>query len=65
MTTDKIWVRILICNDCGTEKFLNVFFPVVYDKRDEFGFPIVNFPWLNGDVPRLPSCGIYISQNFG
>ena len=32
----------------------------VYDKRDEF--PIVNFPWLSGDVPRLPSYGIYISQ---
>ena len=25
----------------------------VYDKRDDFGFPIVNFPWLSGDVPRL------------
>ena len=25
----------------------------VYDKRDDFGFPIVHFPWLNGDVPRL------------
>ena len=34
----------------------------VYDKRDNFGFPIVNFPWLCGDVPRLPSYGIYISQ---
>ena len=34
----------------------------VYDKRDGFGFPIVNFPWLGGDVPRLPSYGIYISQ---
>ena len=28
MITDVIWVRILIYNDCGTEKFLNVFFPV-------------------------------------
>ena len=28
MTSDKSWVRILIYNDCGTEKFLNVFFPV-------------------------------------
>ena len=35
----------------------------VYDKRDDFGFPIVNFPWLSGDVPRLPSYGIYISQS--
>ena len=34
----------------------------VYDKRDDFGFPIVNFPWLGVDVPRLPSFGIYISQ---
>ena len=34
----------------------------VYDKREDFGFAIVNFPWLDGDVPRLPSYGIYISQ---
>ena len=34
----------------------------VYAKGDDFGFPIVNFPWLSGDVPRLPSYGIYISQ---
>ena len=34
----------------------------VYDKRDDFGFPIVNFPWLSGDVPKLPSYRIYISQ---
>ena len=34
----------------------------VYDKRDDFGFPIVNFPWLSGDVPRLPSYGICILQ---
>ena len=34
----------------------------IYDKRDDFGFPIVNFPWLSGDVPRLSSYGVYISQ---
>ena len=41
----------------------------VYDKRDDFGFPIVNFgfpivnfTWLSGDVPKLPSYGIYISK---
>ena len=34
----------------------------VYDKHDDFGFRIVNFPWLSGDVPRLPSYGSYISQ---
>ena len=34
----------------------------IYDKRDDFDFDIVNFPFLDGDVPRLPSYGIYISQ---
>ena len=29
----------------------------VYDKRDDFGFPIVNFPWMSVDVPRLSSYG--------
>ena len=32
----------------------------IYDKRDDFRFPIVNFPWLSGDVPRLPSCTVYV-----
>ena len=26
----------------------------VYDKCDDFGFPLVNFSWLSFDVPRLP-----------
>ena len=34
----------------------------VYDKRDDFGLPIVYVPWLSGDVPRLQSYGIYIVQ---
>ena len=34
----------------------------IYDKRDDFDFDIVNFPFLDGDVPRRPSCGVYISQ---
>ena len=31
----------------------------IYDKRDDFDFDIVNFPFLDGDVPRRPSYGIY------
>ena len=27
----------------------------IYNKRDFFGFPIANCPWLSGDVSRLPS----------
>ena len=34
----------------------------IYDKRDDFDFDIANFPFLDGDVPRSTSCGVYISQ---
>ena len=34
----------------------------IYDKRDDFYFEKVNFPFLDGDVSRSPSYGVYISQ---
>ena len=34
----------------------------MFDKRDDFDFDIVNFPFLDGDVPRSTSYGVYISQ---
>ena len=33
----------------------------IYDKRDDFNFDILNFPFLNGDVPRSSSYGVYIA----
>ena len=33
----------------------------IYDKRDNFDFDIVDFPFLDGDVPRSRSYGVYIS----
>ena len=34
----------------------------IYDKPEELIFEIVNFPFLNGDVPPSPSYDVYISQ---
>ena len=34
----------------------------IYDKRDDFDFDIVNFPFLDGDVLCRPSYGVIISQ---
>ena len=34
----------------------------IFDKRDDFDFDIVNFSFLDGDVPRSTSYGVYISQ---
>ena len=34
----------------------------IYNIRDDFDFDIVNFPFLDGDVPQRTSYGVYISQ---
>ena len=34
------------------------------DKRDDFDFEIVNFLFLDGDVPHSPSNGVYILSLF-
>ena len=34
----------------------------LYDRRDEFDFHIVNFPFLSSNIPSSPFYGIYISQ---
>ena len=35
----------------------------IYDKHDDFDFEIVNFPFLDGDVPHYTSYGVYVSQH--
>ena len=40
-----------------------IFFKIGFSlKSNDFDFEIVNFPFLDGDVPRSPSYGVYISQ---
>ena len=34
----------------------------IYYKHDDFDFEIVIFPFLDGDVPRTTSYGVYISK---
>ena len=34
----------------------------IYNKRDDFDFEIVNFAYLDGDVPRRASYDVYISK---
>ena len=47
-------MHLTISNDIVSTK--------IYDKRDDFDFRIVNFPFLDGDVPRSTSYGVYTSQ---
>ena len=50
----RLDLHLSISNDIVSNK--------IYDKRDDFDFEIDNFPFLNGDVPRSTSYGVYISQ---
>ena len=34
----------------------------MYDKWDDFDFPIVNFPFLDSNIPISFAYGVYISQ---
>ena len=47
-------LHLSISNDIGSTK--------IYDKRHDFDFEIVHFPFLDGDGPRSTSNGVYISH---
>ena len=37
----------------------------IYDsmtKHDDFDFPIINFPYLSGNIPQFPAYGVFVSQ---
>ena len=69
-----IWLQELQLNKANTSDtkaaFLDLHLSIsndilstkIYDKRDDFDFEIVNFPFLDDDVPRPTSYGVYISQ---
>ena len=52
--THLLFLHLSISNDIVSTKS--------YDKRDDFHFEIVNFPFLDGDFPRSSSYRVYISQ---
>jgi len=36
----------------------------LYEKRDDFSFPIVNFPFICSNIPAAPAYGVYISIRY-
>ena len=54
-TPPLIDLHLSISNDIVSTK--------IYDKFDDFDFEIVNFTFLDGDVPRSSSYGVCISFN--
>ena len=33
-----------------------------FDKRNDFGFDIINYPDIRGNIPKRPAYGVFISQ---
>ena len=48
--------------DLKFEKINNTYKISLYDKRDDFSFEIVNYPWLDSNIPSSPAYGVYISR---
>ena len=40
----------------------NQLYTKLYDKRDDFDFHIVNFPFLSSNISSSPYYGVYISE---
>ena len=34
----------------------------IYDKRDDFSFQIINYPYLDSNIPSRPAYGVYVSR---
>ena len=34
----------------------------LFDKRNDFGFEVINYPFISGNIPKIPSYGVYVSQ---
>ena len=34
----------------------------LYDKHDNFDFPVVKFPYLSSNIPESPAYGVFVSQ---
>ena len=64
----QVWYLIVLIPDLCTLTYLGLFITngivssKIHDKLDDFNFEIMNFPFLEGDVPRSPSYGVCISQ---
>ena len=54
--TEAFFLDLNLCISNGTV------FTKIYDTRDDFDYDIVHFPFLDGNVPRRTSYGVYISQ---
>ena len=55
-------LHLSVSNGVVSFKIYLFIFYKIYDKLDDFDFDLPNFRFLDGDVPRRPFYGVYISE---
>ena len=48
--------------DLSISIFRRKFYVKLYDKRNDYNFNVINYPFLDGNIPKGQSYGIFISQ---
>lgn len=58
--------NISVCKSTYLDLLISVyrgkFLVKLYDKRKDYSFDVISYPFLDGNVPKSPSYGILISQ---
>ncbi len=58
----NISVRKTTFLDLTISIYRGKFYIKLYDKRNDYNFEVINYPFLDGNIPKGQSYGIFISQ---
>ena len=58
----NISVRKTIFLDLTISIYRGKFYVKLYEKRNDYSFDVINYPFLDGNIPKNQSYGIFISQ---
>ena len=67
LSNKKVKYTLQSLNTSDTESFLDLHLTIsndtvsskIYEKRDDFDFEMINFPYLDGDGPHSKSYGVH------
>ena len=64
MIIDKANISACITTllDLNISIYRGRFYVKLYDKRNDCSFDVINYPFLDGNIPKGQSYGIFISQ---
>ena len=55
-------LQLRVISICFSSEIIATITTKLYDKRDTFGFHVVNFLFMSSNIPSAPAYGVYASQ---